>query len=410
MEADGFEVAVIGAGPAGILAATMLQRQGHKVCVLERARFPRFVIGESLLPGCMGYLEEAGLLPHLESQGYLRKGGIAILRGASCAEYDFSDQFHEGWSYTWQVKRADFDQAMVEAAELQGVQILFEREVTAFEPGHRPALSWRTPDGASHSGRFEFVIDASGYGRVLARLLELERPSLLPRRRTVFTHVRGDLRPEGARGGFSWAVCHEDSWIWIIPFADGSTSVGVVALPEFYARQPDDPAECLRQVLAEEPNLARRIPSPEFVFPPRVLEGWSAKVSSLHGEGYCLVGNSGDFLDPIFSSGIALGFAAASRAVAAVERRFAGVEVDWQADYTDWVGEGIDVFRDYVQWWYEGTLEKLFFSEAPANIRQQICSVLAGHVWDRTNPFVAERKRKLPQLIRVLDRTRPTSG
>jgi 2-polyprenyl-6-methoxyphenol hydroxylase-like FAD-dependent oxidoreductase len=402
MEADGFEIAVIGAGPAGILAAALLRKHGHQVCVLERSRFPRFVIGESLLPSCMGHLEEAGLLPHLTAQGYLRKGGIAILRGETCAEYDFSRQFHDGWSYTWQVKRADFDQAMVDAAEQQGVAVLFEREVTGFEPGARPLLSWKTADGTSHQRRFEFVVDASGYGRVLAKLLALESPSQLPERRTVFSHVRGDIRPAGIQGGYSWAALHEDGWIWVIPFSDGATSVGVVALPEFFARYPDQPDACLRQVLAAEPNLARRMPAPEFVFPPRVLQGWSARVSSLFGDGYCLVGNSGDFLDPIFSSGIALGFAGASRAVAAIERRFAGESVDWQAEFADPVAQGIDVFRDYVNWWYEGTLEKLFFSDAPDTIQRQICSVLAGYVWDPANPFVADRRRKIPQLVRVL--------
>jgi flavin-dependent dehydrogenase len=441
LQSDGFDVAVIGAGPAGALAATLVRQRGLRVCVLERARFPRFVIGESLLPSCMNHLDAAGLLPDLERQGYLEKGGVAILEGDQRAEFDFADQFHAGWTYTWQVKRAEFDQALAEAAARRGVEILFEREVTAFEPGPTPTLTWRSvapgADGRSHSARFRFVIDASGYGRVLTRLLGLERPSTLPSRRAVFAHVRGDHRPEGRRGGFSWAVCHEDRWIWVIPFADGATSVGFVALPEAFegahgpvpgappgsggiggaeprprraphgppgkiARLPRDPAAALRHVIAAEPTMARRFPEPEFVFEPRTLENYSASITSLHGDGFCLVGNAGEFLDPIFSSGISFAFASGRMAADLVARQLGGEAIDWHAEYAAPLLSGIDVFRDYVHWWYEGAIQPLFFSEAPPTIRRQMCSVLAGYVWDAGNPFVADRKRKVPQLLRVL--------
>lgn len=399
-------IAVIGAGPAGVLAATLLVRGGHAVTVLERARFPRFVIGESMLPSCMDHLEAAGLLSHLARQGYLEKRGISIVEGDRRVDYDFGRQFTEGaWPYTWQVKRAEFDQAMVDAAAGLGVAVQFEREVTSFEPGARPRLGWRDPDGSAYAEDFDFVIDASGYGRVLPRLLDLERPSVLPRRKTVFSHLRGDRRPPGLAAGFSWATCHPGCWVWVIPFADGATSVGVVALPEFFAARPADPDACLRQVVAEEPNLRARFPAPELVFPARTLENYSANVVSLFGDGYCLVGNAGEFLDPIFSSGISLAFASARRAVTALERQIGGATVDWQREFADPVQRGIDVFKDYVQWWYEGTLQKLFFSAAPETIQRQICSVLAGYVWDEKNPFVADRRRKIPQLIRLLPET-----
>jgi hypothetical protein len=149
------------------------------------------------------------------------------------------------------------------------------------------------------------------------------------------------------------------------------------------------------------------MPEPCFSFPARVLEGWSANVTSVFGDGYCLVGNAGEFLDPIFSSGMSFAFASARLAVSALERQLRGESVDWQSDYATPLAAGIDVFRDYVSWWYEGTLQRLFFSDAPPTVRRQICSVLAGYVWDRTNPFVVERKRKIPQLLRMLDERNP---
>jgi flavin-dependent dehydrogenase len=280
--------------------------------------------------------------------------------------------------------------------------VLFEREVTGFDPGLVPRLSWREPGGELVTREFRFVVDASGYGRVLARHLGLAIPSSLPPMRALFSHALTDRRPPGRRGGFSWAVVDGALWTWVIPFADGTTSVGVVGEPSAFAGLPEDPADCLAHVIAREPNLARRMQGTAFAFEPRSVEAYAANVSRFWGEGFCLIGNAGEFLDPIFSSGIAFAFASARLASAAIDRQLAGETVDWERDFSAPLSEGIDVFRDYVRWWYDGRLRRLFFGQAPAAIQQQICSVLAGHVWDQGNVFVSARKRKIPQLLRVL--------
>ena len=270
-------------------------------------------------------------------------------------------------------------------------------------PEKTPALTWRSDDGREHTGEFHFVIDASGYGRVIPRLLDLVTKPGLPTRKSVFTHVSGDNRPEGRRGTFSWAVCHEQCWIWVIPFADGTASVGMVARPDYYERLPPDPADALRHVLDIDPNLKPRFDGCEFLFPPRTISAYSASSTRLHGPGYCLVGNSGEFIDPIFSSGIAVAVMSARLAADAVDRQLRGEPVNWETDYAEPLTAGLDVFRDYVDYWYDGTLEKLFYQDATPRIRGQLCSVLAGYVWDPNNPFVADRRRKVPQLIRILE-------
>jgi flavin-dependent dehydrogenase len=396
------DIAVIGAGPAGSLAAALLKRRGYSVCILERTRFPRFVIGESLLPSCMEYLDEAGLIPELEQEGYLKKPGVYCTRGHQSIEFDFDKQFCEGWNYTYQVQRARFDQKLVDLVLARGVDVAFECQVTGFEPGPEPQLTWRDGKGAEHTRRFRFVLDGSGYGRVLPTFLGTARPPNLSPKRAVFAHMRGDIRPDDRTAGFSYAIWNRAHWLWLIPFADGTTSVGVVGNIEAYQSLPEDPAACLLEMMRTDPVLAARFPSPEFVFSPRTLDNYSASVTTLHGPGYCLIGNTGEFLDPIFSSGIMFAFASASRAAAVLDRQLRGDKVDWQGDYAEPMTAGIDVFRDYVTWWYDGTLERLFFSNPPPGVKSQICSVLAGYVWDAKNPFVTERRRKVSQLLRLL--------
>jgi len=401
------DVAVIGAGPAGTCAAALLHRAGHSVAVFERQRFPRFVIGESLLPRCNDLLDAAGLLKPVQERGYLVKRGATFLDGERRCDFDFSEQFTPGWDHTWQVPRADFDNVLAEAVQKAGVPIFFEHGVTGARVGSDPRLSVRGPDGADFDVDCRFIVDASGYGRVLPRLLELDAPSDFPPRRSLFAHVTGDRRPAGPEEGRIWIVIHPDgAWIWIIPFSDGRTSVGVVAEPGFYSTWPGAPEEALRAILASSPVTARRLADVELAFEPRVIEGYAVSVKRLFGEGFCLVGNATEFLDPIFSSGVTLALESAHRASGVLDRQLRGEAVDWQADYADYMGRGIDTFRSYVSGWYDGTLSTIFFAAHPdPEFKRMICSVLAGYVWDDSNPFVREHRRKLPQLARVIQKT-----
>lgn len=402
------DVAVIGAGPAGSAAAALLHRQGLSVRVIERTRFPRFVIGESLLPHCMDILEAAGLLEAAQARGYLVKNGALFVRGSERTSFDFSEQFTAGWSWTWQVPRADFDQTLAAAVAAMGVPIHYGHQVLAANFDAQPVLLVEDEGGVRHPVRARFVIDASGYGRVLPRLLDLSLPSHLPRRMALFTHLRGDRRPPGPDEGRIWICLHEQgAWLWIIPFSDGRTSVGAVASPAFFDAFAKDPTERLRAILRSEPNARDRLSDGAFEFEPRVLDGYSVSVKQLFGPGYCLVGNATEFLDPVFSSGVTLALESAQRAAEVVGRHLDGEVVDFQTDYADHMMRGIDVFRTFVTRWYEGALPAIFFAEGQdPRLRAQVCSVLAGYVWDQENPFVREHARKTDQLARLA--TRPT--
>jgi flavin-dependent dehydrogenase len=399
------DVLIIGAGPAGSSAAALLHRDGFRLLVVEKEVFPRFVIGESLLPHCMDLLDEAGLLEAVQACGFMRKCGAVFRRGDQSCNFDFADQFTEGWKYTYQVPRGDFDLALASAVAERGVPIQFGcgvRGIEFHEAGARVTID--QAGGGTRMVSARFVLDGSGYGRVLPRLLNLEEPSPFPVREALFTHLRGDRRPEGREEGKIWACIHpEGAWIWIIPFSNGLTSVGAVAEPGFFERYPAEPEARLRAILSSDPNVAGRLAETQFVFPPQKISGYACAVRKLFGPHFALIGNATEFLDPIFSSGVTLALGSANRAARAVSRRLRGETVDWQRDYADPVMQGINTFRAYVSAWYDGTLQEIFFAAGsnPA-IMKQICSVLAGYVWDTSNPYVAQPERALPLLSRIV--------
>jgi len=400
------DVAIIGAGPAGAVAAAMLRRQGHQVLVLERQHFPRFSIGESLLPQSMAYLEAAGMLQAVVQAGFQYKNGATFVRGARSASFDFRDKHSEGWGTTYQVLRADFDQILIDCAAQQGAEVRFGHEVlamqTAREPGQRPVLEVRDETGRTYSVSAHFVLDASGFGRVLPRLLNLEAPTRMPLRSALFTHAL-DRLPAGSTDRNKICVAvhpeHTNVWYWMIPLADGRSSVGVVAESAFL----DGPAEQrdarLRELLQAEPNIGALVGQAPFCMPVRYIGGYSANVESLFGPGYALLGNAGEFLDPVFSSGVTIALRSASLAAEVLGRQLSGVKVDWRAEYELPLRRGIDVFREFIVRWYSGELEEILFYENPTpSIRRMISAILAGYAWDESNPFVADPKRRLDAL------------
>jgi flavin-dependent dehydrogenase len=220
----------------------------------------------------------------------------------------------------------------------------------------------------------------------------------------LFTHVRGDRRPQGPNAGRIFVMIHrKDVWIWIIPFSDGRTSVGVVAPPAWFETFPADPGARLHAALDVDPAARERLADAEFLFEPRSMIGYSAAASRLFGEGYCLVGNATEFLDPVLSSGVALALSSARRASSAIIRQLAGETVDWQTEYSDYMERGIDTFRTFVNAWYDGSFHEICFAR-PENehFKSMICGALAGYVWDLENPFVRDHKRKLKQLLRIV--------
>ncbi len=407
------QVVVIGAGPAGAIASALLRRRQRDVLVLERQRFPRFSIGESLLVHCLDFVAEAGMLEAVDAAGFQYKNGAAFAWGERYGEFDFSEGFTAGRASTYEVQRAAFDQLLTDEAQRQGAEIRFETEIIAVECGTAGAeVIARSPDGMLRSIRADFVLDASGFGRTLPRLLGLERPSEFPIRHSIFTHV-ADHIPSGDFDRNKILITvhpeHRDVWYWLIPFSGGRSSLGVVAREDFLRRDGGTPDERLRRFVSEAPGLARLLAHAEWDTSAREIGGYAANVRAMHGPGFALLGNAAEFLDPVFSSGVTIAMRSASMAVQALDRQLAGATVDWDRDFERPLRLGIDCFREFVTTWYDGRLQDIFFSgnHAP-EIRRMICSILAGYAWDERNPFVVEPRRRLDVLAQLCAPRSPT--
>lgn len=401
MDAD---VLIIGAGPAGSVAAQMLNKLGRKVVVLEKERFPRFSIGESLLPQCMEFLEEADLLGPVTEEGFQFKNGAAFSLAGKRTEFDFSEKFSAGWGSTYQVPRARFDQVLADAAEKSGVPIHYQHTIVEadFDTPGLARLSSVDADGVRRDWTASFVMDASGFGRVLPRLLELETPSSLSPRQALFTHIEDRIDvPDYDRDKILIAIHPQfhDVWYWLIPFSNGRCSLGIVTPEGFLDDRTGSPLEVLREMVFEEPRLAELLENSGFDTPVNRIGGYSANVSNLYGEGFVLLGNAGEFLDPVFSSGITIALKSASLAVPLVDRQLGGHIVDWGIKYEQVLRSGIEVFRAYVDAWYDGRFQRIIFDDRQlANIKAMISSILAGYAWDEANPMTQRCVKKIDAI------------
>lgn len=417
MSASAVDVLVIGAGPAGSVAAAVVHRAGLSARVVERERFPRFVIGESLLPRCMEVLDELGFIDAIRAKHFQEKFGAKFIRGHEVADFNFSHQHTKGWTWTWQVPRAEFDQALIDEVARRGVPVSFETKVehVSFRPDESSTVHVRGADGKEETIEARFIIDASGYGRVIPRQLGLDRPSTQDPRKAVFAHIHDPNRGAFDEPNRIVVVMYAPSvWVWVIPFSSGITSVGFVGSIPFFADHGSTSSEQFHALLKGHPYLRARFDGQPTVFEPRTLESWSATTDRFDGHGYVLTGNVTEFLDPIFSSGVMFATVSAQLASQLVVEKLQGTRMtseDWDRDYTRVVRQGVDTFRTYVTKWYDGTLETLFFAKnPPEDITRKICSVLAGYVWDMTNPFVANHEAEVTRTARIIRALRGAEG
>lgn len=401
------DILVIGAGPAGTVAASILCDKGYDVTMVEKSHFPRFVIGESLLPRCMESLEKAGFIPSLKKAGFIKKVGAQFDHDGQVCEFNFNEQFSEGWTWTWQVQRGPFDKVLADEVAHKGATVLYGasvEEVKFHDDGSSVSVIC---DENSHKTQLsaKYIVDASGYGRVLPRLLDLDRPSSFPSRTALFCHVKPDVLPQGKeRQQIIIVTVKKAVWAWIIPFADGTYSIGVVGDDNELNSIDGDLSQQMKHWIAEVPALASRFSSSEMLFEPKKMTGYSKSVSRLYGKNYVLTGNSSEFVDPIFSSGVTFAVESSARAAELIDESLKGGQPDWENDYATYLTKGVDVFKTFIQAWYDGTLQTIFFSDRPNDtIRKQICSILAGYVWDENNPYVRKHARAIPALAAVLN-------
>ncbi|MEZ9886831.1 NAD(P)/FAD-dependent oxidoreductase [Vibrio splendidus] len=404
------QVVIIGAGPSGSIAASLLHKKGIDVRVIEKSLFPRFSIGESLLPACMEVTEQAGMSEAVVDANFQFKDGAAFRKNGVYTAFNFEDKFSAGPGTTFQVQRGAFDKVLADTAEAQGVTIDYQHELMGINfTEDSTILDVQVLDGERYQLEAQYVLDGSGFGRVLPKMLDLEEPSSLPPRKAIFTHINDhisatetDLEYDRNKILISVHPTNPDVWYWLIPFSNGVSSFGIVGEPKFFESYPEDKIAAIKQLATEEPGLAEILANAEYPNPAGEIGGYSANVKHLATDKYALLGNAGEFLDPVFSSGVTIAMKSAQFAVECVEKQLNGEKVDWDRDYADPLMVGVNTFRTYVEGWYSGTLQDVIFYQDPnPKIKQMVCSILAGYAWDQSNPYVKESKRRLTTLSEI---------
>jgi len=372
--------------------------------MVERQHFPRFSIGESLLPQCMEFLHEAGLAGAVEKAAFQFKDGAAFYRAGRHTTIWFPEKSSPGPGTTFQVRRDEFDQVLAREAERSGALLTFGEEVVGFESDDRGArVTVRTESGSTRHIDARFALDASGFGRVLSRLLDLEVPTPFPPRRALFCHVRDHISESTFDRNKILISVHPEQhevWYWLIPLAGGLSSVGVVGPVDALAAAGATDHDRLWSLVRDVDYLGLVLAQAEEARPVAGIVGYACRVRSLIGPGYALLGNAAEFLDPVFSSGVTIALKSASLATAILDRSLRGEPVDWQRDFVDELYVGIETFRACVEAWYAGGLQQIIFNRPrEANeVTRMLTSVLAGYAWDQNNMIVREPRRALRVL------------
>jgi len=408
MKIEEVDVLVIGAGPSGSVSSAYLNNNNVKVKVVEKAAFPRPVIGESLIPRVMDHFDEVGLIPAITKAGFEKKWGARFIRDDETCVFDFGDKFGKGWDWTWQVPRADFDLVIANEVQRQGVEIEFESEVINVEFNDSDSITTiQDKEGNKKQIKAKFIIDSSGYGRVLPTLMNLDAPSSVSGNSSIFTHTIDVNRPKGEEGTMiTFDILETKVWFWVIPFSNGVSSLGVVGPTEFIESlsKNGDSEEAIRKVISLSKHYKERFIKNEFLFKPVMLKNYSCSVSQLYGKGFALTGNSSGFLDPVFSSGVAFATESGILSAKLITRQLNGEEVDWETEYSDYIRRGVAVFSTYVSEWYTGNLQKVFFHQpSDPEVKRKICAVLAGYVWNKENPFVKKHHRAIKGMAYAID-------
>lgn len=367
------DVAVIGGGPAGAAAGIQLARAGLRVAIIEKEKFPRFCIGESLLPYGNDALRELGVWDKLGRAGYLRKYGADFCSGDGTRmhRFWFNKSLGPEHEFSYQVDRASFDQLLLDHAREQGCVVREQTRVTALEGADSEdmRLTCSGPDGA-HALRARWVLDASGRIAFAGARAGLRRSPTLPCRRVaIFGHFEGVERNSGKAEGHIAIVRLRDAWFWFIPLAGGRTSVGVVVpsakLGSGAGRKMD---EIFRDAVESSPDARRRMAGARPVSPLAATGDYSWRFSSFATRRVLLVGDAAGFLDPVFSSGVTLALKSAMLAASFVVRADASrraLNRSEQAKYTKEIVRWMNQYSKIIRMFYTTAGFEVFMSPSP---------------------------------------------
>ncbi|MEM9291182.1 MAG: NAD(P)/FAD-dependent oxidoreductase [Acidobacteriota bacterium] len=385
-----YDVVVIGGGPAGSTTATLTAKAGLSTLLLERDRFPRFKIGESLMPECWSTLERLGMIDQLKSSRFVEKHSVQFVSssGKESDPFFFAESDVIDHPQTWQVVREEFDTMLFDNAVAHGAEAHQEvgvREVL-FDGDRAVGVKTRSRDGESYEIGARVVVDASGQNALMARRLKLQEDDPKLRNASIFTHFKGGHRDEGLNEGAT-VVLHTqrgESWFWYIPLPDDVVSVGVVGPLDYLVKgRSGTPQEIFDEEVALCAGIQRRIAGAEQMEPPKVLRDFTYRSRQRAGDGWVLVGDAFGFVDPLYSSGVFLALKSGEMAADAIVDSFEADDLSATrlGAFNGEFLKGMEAVRKLVYAFYDQDFSIARFLKQHPDQRENVVHVLVGNVF-----------------------------
>lgn len=389
------DVIIIGGGPSGATAATLLSDYGHKVLVLERGKFPRHHIGESLMPNTYWTFKRLGMLEKMKASNFTVKESVQFVTpsGKDSAPFFFPDWDPAEWTYTWQVERSLFDQMMLNNAREHGAEVVEQANVreVIFENDRAVGVKVVT-GGAAQEIRAKVVVDASGQSGIISRQLKLRYGDEKLKNAAIYSYYKGAMRDSGRNAGATLVIATPETggWFWFIPLSGDITSVGVVAPPNYlYNGRGDDPGAILDEEIANCPGLSRRLEKAERVAQIYTTADFSYRSKRCSGDGWILIGDAFGFLDPLYSSGVMLALKSGELGADSVHEALVAGDTSGTrlGTFGPAVAEGMQRIRMLVYAYYDPNFRMGAFVREFPQYKNHITRILIGDVF---NDEVAE--------------------
>jgi flavin-dependent dehydrogenase len=405
------DVLVIGGGPGGSTAASLLAQKGHQVVLLEKAHHPRFHIGESLLPANLPILERLGVAAPVRAIG-MEKWGAEFVSPCDGRrqEFTFARAWDKSMPLAYQVRRSEFDEILLRRAAQLGTQVIEgcrvlevdDLEASATDAPRRVRVHAEHDDGRTETWTADYVVDASGRDTFLGNRLQAKQRNKKHNSAALYGHFHGAQRECGRREGNITIFWFDHGWFWFIPLADGATSIGAVVWPHYLKTRKTSVREFFLETIALCPPLAEKLKDAQLVSEVEATGNYSYACDHTHGANYFLVGDAYSFIDPVFSSGVMLAMNSGIAAAETIHRcRTHPAEAKRALKEFDRISRhGPKQFSWFIHRVTNPTMREMFLG--PRNVlrmEEALLSLLAGDIFGRTPIWASLRLLKAVYFI-----------